>query len=159
MSGVSITTARQQHAYFSAPYHVGGKSPITLCSRVHEFSSLEAIDQPDVRAIVNPGGTNERFIDAKLRRAKKTLHLDNRTIFDEIIKGNADLMITDRIEVKLQTKRHPALCGSMPDEALTYQEKGYMMPKDRALRLKVNQWLEEVHSQNILGRAFEQHLN
>jgi cyclohexadienyl dehydratase len=159
MSGVSIIPARQQHAYFSAPYHVGGKSPITLCSRVHEFSSLEAIDQPGVRAIVNPGGTNERFIDAQLRRAKKILHRDNRTIFNELINGNADLMITDSIEVRLQANLHPELCGSMPGETLTYQEKGYMMPKDDALSLAVNQWLEKVRAQNILERTFEQHLN
>ena len=159
MSGVSIIPARQQHAYFSAPYHVGGKSPITLCSRVDEFSSIEEIDQPSVRAIVNPGGTNERFIDAKLRRAKKILHQDNRTIFNEIINGNADLMITDSIEVRLQINLHPELCESMPGETLTYQEKGYMMSKDAALRLAVNQWLEEVSSQKILKRTFEQHLN
>ena len=159
MSGVSIIPARQQHAYFSAPYHVGGKSPITLCSRVDEFRSIEEIDQPSVRAIVNPGGTNERFIDAKLRRAKKILHQDNRTIFNEIINGNADLMITDSIEVRLQINLHPELCESMPGETLTYQEKGYMMSKDAALRLAVNQWLEEVSSQKILERTFEQHLN
>ena len=159
MSGVSIIPARQQHAYFSAPYHVGGKSPITLCSRVAEFSSIEEIDQPSVRAIVNPGGTNERFIDAKLRRAKKILHQDNRTIFNEIINGNADLMITDSIEVRLQTNLHPELCESMPGKTLTYQEKGYMMPKDPALRLAVNQWLQEANSQKILKRTFEQHLN
>ena len=159
MSGVSIIPARQQHAYFSAPYHVGGKSPITLCSRVAEFSSIEEIDQPSVSAIVNPGGTNERFIDAKLRRAKKILHQDNRTIFNEIINGNADLMITDSIEVRLQTNLHPELCESMPGKTLTYQEKGYMMPKDPALRLAVNQWLQEANSQKILKRTFEQHLN
>ena len=159
MSGVSIIPARQQHAYFSAPYHVGGKSPITLCSRVDEFSSIEEIDQPNVRAIVNPGGTNERFIDAKLRRTKKILHQDNRTIFNEIINGNADLMITDSIEVRLQINMHPELCESMPGETLTSQEKGYMMSKDAALRLAVNQWLEEASSQKILKRTFEQHLN
>ena len=159
MSGVSIIAARQQHAYFSAPYHVGGKSVITLCSRVNEFSSLENIDQPGVRAIVNPGGTNERFFDGKLKHATKILHMDNRTIFDEIIHGNADLMITDSIEVSLQANRNPELCGSMPGRTLTYQEKGYMMPKDQSLLLAVNQWLEEVRSQNILKRTFEQHLN
>ena len=159
MSGVSIIPSREQHAYFSAPYHVGGKSPITLCSRVAEFSSIEEIDQPSVSAIVNPGGTNERFIDAKLRRAKKILHQDNRTIFNEIINGNADLMITDSIEVRLQTNLHPELCESMPGKTLTYQEKGYMMPKDPALRLAVNQWLQEANSQKILKRTFEQHLN
>ena len=47
----------------------------------------------------------------------------------------------------------------MPGETLTYQEKGYMMPKDAALRLAVNQWLEEASSQKILERTFEQHLN
>ena len=159
MSGVSIIPARQQQAYFSAPYHVGGKSPITLCSRVDEFSSIEEIDQPSVRAIVNPGGTNERFIDAKLRRAKKILHQDNRTIFNELINGNADLMITDSIEVRLQVNLHPELCRSMPGEPLTYQEKGYMMSKDAALKIAVDQWLEEVRSQKILERTFEQHLN
>ena len=159
MSGVSIIPARQQYAYFSAPYHVGGKSPITLCSRVDEFSSIKEIDQPSVRAIVNPGGTNERFIDAKLRRTKKILHQDNRTIFNEIINGNADLMITDSIEVRLQINMHPELCESMPGETLTSQEKGYMMSKDAALRLAVNQWLEEASSQKILKRTFEQHLN
>lgn len=158
MSGVSIIAARQQHAYFSAPYHIGGKSPITLCSRVDEFSSLETIDQPGVRAIVNPGGTNERFLDGKLKRATKILHQDNRTIFNEIITGNADLMITDSIEVRLQANLHPELCGSMPGETLTYQEKGYMMPKDPRLLLTVNQWLEGVRSQNLLELTFEHYL-
>ena len=158
MSGVSIIAARQQHAYFSAPYHIGGKSPITLCARVDEFSSLETIDQPGVRAIVNPGGTNERFIDAKLEHATKILHQDNRTIFDEIIGGHADLMITDSIEVRLQANRHPELCASMPGKTLTYQEKGYMMPKDQSLQFAVNQWLREVRLQNILERTFERHL-
>ncbi len=158
MSGVSIIAARQQHAYFSAPYHVGGKSPITLCSRVAQFRSLENIDQPGVRVVVNPGGTNERFVDGKLEHATKILHQDNRTIFNEIIHGNADLMITDSIEVRLQANQNPELCGSMPGKTLTYQEKGYMMPKDQSLLLAVNQWLEVVRSQKILERIFEQHL-
>ncbi len=158
MSGVSIIAAREQHAYFSEPYHVGGKSPITLCSRVDEFASLETIDQPGVRVIVNPGGTNERFIDGALKRATKILHQDNRTIFNEIINGSADLMITDLIEVRLQANNNPELCGSMPGRTLTYQEKGYMMPKDQSLLLAVNQWLEVVRSQNMLERTFELHL-
>ncbi|MDA0272668.1 MAG: transporter substrate-binding domain-containing protein, partial [Proteobacteria bacterium] len=158
MSGVSIIADRQQHAYFSAPYHIGGKAPITLCSRVDEFSSLETIDQPGVRAIVNPGGTNERFLDGKLKRATKILHQDNRTIFNEIINGNVDLMITDSIEVRLQANLHPELCGSMPGKTLTHQEKGYMMPKDPRLLLAVNRWLEEVRSENILALTFERYL-
>jgi len=46
--------------------------------------------------IVNPGGTNERFARAPTsKNAEIKVHNDNVTIFDEIAKGNADLMMTD----------------------------------------------------------------
>ena len=159
MSGISIVPSRTHLADFSNPYHVGGKSPITLCSRVREFDSLEEIDQPGVRAIVNPGGTNERFLDKKTQHLTKVLYADNRRIFEKIIEGKADLMITDKVEVDLQSKLHPTLCGSMPDMTLTHQEKGYMVPKGPRLKLAVNQWLQKTRSQGILKKTFELHLN
>ena len=159
MSGISIIPSRTYFADFSMPYHVGGKSPMTLCSRVSEFNSLKKIDRPGVRAIVNPGGTNERFLDKKMQYLTKVLYADNRRIFEEIIERKADLMITDKVEVDVQSKLHPELCGSMPDMTLTYQEKGYMIPKDPRLKLAVNQWLKKIKSKNLLEKTFELHLN
>ena len=158
MSGISIIPERQQFAYFSASYHVGGKSPITLCSRVEEFDSLEKINQPGIRVIVNPGGTNEKFLDATLNQVTKILYADNRTIFDAILAGTADVMVTDLIEVRLQVNRHQQLCSAMPDTTLTYQEKGYLMPRDPSLRDSVNQWLENARSQKLLEKVFARHL-
>lgn len=84
MSGISINLERQRQAYFSIPYLRDGKTPITLCSEEARFQTLEQIDQPGVTAIVNPGGTNEKFARANLKKARILVHPDNVTIFQQI---------------------------------------------------------------------------
>ena len=157
MSGVSITEERSKKAYFSDPYHVGGKIPISLCSKAALFSSLEKIDKQGVNLIVNPGGTNEKFLDQNIKYATKILHEDNKTIFSRINDGHADLMITDKIEVFLQIKENPALCATMK-EPLNYQEKGFMMAKDRAFKGIVNDWLKAVIASGELIKKFDLHI-
>lgn len=159
MSGVSIIDARKQFAYFSAPYHVGGKTPIALCTEASKFGSLTDIDQPEVRLIVNPGGTNEKYLDANIRQASKVLHTDNRSIFEQILIGKVDVMITDSIEVKLQTARHDALCPTMAGKTLTRQKKGYMLPKEDQLLKVVNNWLNSIEQNGTLKNVFATHLS
>jgi cyclohexadienyl dehydratase len=159
MSGVSRIPAREELAYFSQAYHIGGKTPVARCSDVSDLGSLEAIDQPGRRVIVNPGGTNERFLDAHIRQATKVLHNDNRTIFGEILQERADVMFTDLIEAQLQSAKLPGLCMAMPTQTLTYQEKAYMMPKDPGLLAEVNRWLKETQASGKLAETFASHLN
>ncbi|TNF90011.1 MAG: gamma subclass chorismate mutase AroQ, partial [Gammaproteobacteria bacterium] len=66
MGGVSRTLERARIGHLSVPYYVGGKMPIARCEDRRRFGSLADIDQPGVRVIVNPGGTNERFVDERL---------------------------------------------------------------------------------------------
>ena len=159
MSGISRTLARAESGYFSIAYHVGGKTPITRCAHVSRFNSLDRIDRPGVRLIVNPGGTNEKFINDKITRATRILHQDNRTIFDALLNAQADVMITDSIEVQLQTRLHRGLCPSMPGQLLTYQEKGYLMPQDQRLKEVVNLWLEQRLGDGTVKRLFDRHLD
>ncbi|MCZ6709531.1 MAG: gamma subclass chorismate mutase AroQ [Gammaproteobacteria bacterium] len=158
MSGVSRTLARQRMGYFTRAYHVGGKTPISRCDDRSRFGSLQSIDREDVRIVVNPGGSNERFVDERLTHARKLVHQDNRSIFRVIAEGDADVMITDRIEVTLQTDIHRGvLCATMA-ENLTYQEKAYLLPQDDAWRSYVDAWLNQKRRDGELGRAFSRHL-
>ncbi len=92
--------------------------------------------------IVNPGGTNERFDRAHLHAADIVTYPDNLTIFDELAKGDADVMITDASETRYQEKLHPgALCAIHPDKPFDFAEKAYWMAPDRALKAFVDQWL------------------
>jgi cyclohexadienyl dehydratase len=156
MSGVSRTLGRARHAYLSAPYHVGGKTPIARCDRREPFASLADIDRPGVRVVVNPGGTNQVFVDAHIHSAEVIVHPDNRTIFDELVAGRADVMITDRIEVVLQTGRRPELCATMTGN-LNYQEKAYLMPPDDRWREFVATWLSLALAEGRVAAAFRAH--
>lgn len=158
MSGISRTDARAREGSLSDPYFVGGKTPIARCADRERFNSLEAIDAPGVRVIVNPGGTNEAFVDAHIVRATKLLHPDNRTIFDALVAGTADVMITDQIEVALQTRRHPELCGTMAG-TLTRQEKGFLMPRDDVWKDYVDVWLASRLEAGVVERLIEEHLS
>jgi cyclohexadienyl dehydratase len=69
MGGISITLQRQRVALFTIPVMHGGKTPIALCTNKDKYQTLASIDQPQVRVIVNPGGTNETFARANLHHA------------------------------------------------------------------------------------------
>jgi len=139
-SGISITPERAAAGTFSPAYHRDGKTPIARCAQRERFARLSAIDQPSVRVIVNPGGTNERFARERLRRAQLRVHADNRTIFDEIIAGRADVMITDGIEADLQARKHADLCRTT-DEVFTQTDKAMLLPKDADLAPFAGTWL------------------
>ncbi|MFJ1748207.1 transporter substrate-binding domain-containing protein [Streptomyces sp. NPDC088116] len=141
MGGVSVTLARARKAYFSTPYLVDGKAAIARCEDKAKYQSLDAIDQPGVRVIVNPGGTNEAFAKANIDRATLVPHPDNTTIFDEIVAGRADVMITDGSETKYQAKLHPELCAINPDKPFNFVEKAYLLPRgDAEFKEYVDQW-------------------
>lgn len=144
MGGISINLDRQRRAYFSEPYFKGGKTPITRCENVDKYLTLDQINQPGVTAIVNPGGTNERFARAHLDRAKIVVYDDNVSIFKQVVDGKADLMITDAIETLLQSNLNPELCAVHPDAPFTYSEKGYLLPRgDEVWKAWVDQWLHQ----------------
>lgn len=142
MGGISVTLDRARKAFYSKPYVRDGKTPITRCEHKDRFQTLEQIDQPGVRAVVNPGGTNEQFARANLKRATIIVHPDNNTIFDEIVAGRADLMMTDAIETRWQAKQRPQLCAVHPEAPFTFSEKAYLLPLgDVVFQQWVDQWL------------------
>ena len=141
MGGISVTLERQKSAFFSTPVMRTGKAAIARCTDKDRFGTLSAIDQPDTKVIVNPGGTNERFDRSALRRAEIVVFPDNTRIFDELALGHADVMITDLVETRLQQKRHPDLCAIHPDQTFDFGELAYLLPRDMPLKLFVDQWL------------------
>ncbi len=122
VGGISVTLDRQKTAFFTSPYMVNGKAPITKCENVERFQTVADIDKPNVTVIENPGGSNERFARANFKQAKIVIFNDNTAIFDEILKGNADVMISESVETIVQEKSRPGLCAVNPDKPLQYGE-------------------------------------
>lgn len=147
MGGITMTPARAQRAFFSAPYLRDGKSAIIRCTDSARFRTLGDIDRAGVRIVENPGGTNEEFARSHIRNAQLLSHPDNNTIFEQLTSGAADVMFTDTSEIRYQTKQNQQLCGVAVDEPFTSDEKAYLVPQgDTALRDAVNQWLGVVQT-------------
>lgn len=145
MGGISITAERQEYADFSESHMSEGKSPIARCDDVGRFPTLDAIDQPGVRAIVNPGGTNERFARRNFHRLQLIVHPDNTTIFEQILLNNADVMVTDTSEALWQSRLHPQLCPINPGQPFETADKAYMLPRgDHLFKASVDAWMQEM---------------
>src|SRR5258707_8167200 len=142
MGGVSITLDRQKKGFFSMPIMREGKTPIARCADKDKFQTIADIDKQGTRVITNTGGTNERFARANVKNAEIKIYNDNVTIFDEIAKGNADVMITDASETRYQQRLHPGvLCAVHPEKPFDFAEKAYWLQRDPALKAFVDQWL------------------
>jgi cyclohexadienyl dehydratase len=142
VGGISVTLDRQKRAAFSTAYMVNGKTPLVRCADVAKYQSVADIDKPGVKVIANPGGSNERFAKANFKTATVTIHTDNVTIFDEVLKGNADVFVTESAETIVQQRQKPGLCGVNPDKPLQYGEMAYLLPRgDVVTKDYIDQWL------------------
>ncbi len=159
VGGVSPTLERQKRAFFTQPYMVDGKTPIVRCADASRYTTVAAIDQPGVRVIVNPGGTNEKFAKQYFSHANVTVYPDNVTIFKQIAEGRADVMVTDASETLLQQKLNPGLCSVHPDQPFQYGEKAYLLPQgDVVFQEYVDQWLHLSRATGDYQKVFDKWL-
>lgn len=140
MGGITLTLPRAQRALFTAPYLRDGKAAIVRCAESGRFSNLGDIDQPGVRVITPPGGSNADFDKSQLHRARIIDFPDNNSIFGQLTKNGADVMITDTSEVRWEVKQNPALCPVSVDHPFTFEQKAYLIARSDT---DVQQWVDD----------------
>lgn len=142
LGGISITPERAAVASFSVSYHSGGKT--FLCRRADSarFSTMAAVNRPGVHLIENKGGTNESVARSLFPAATLQIYPDNIGIFNEIVAGHADVMVTDDTEADLKARQYPQLCRSLPG-TITKSDKAVWIHSDAVLVNFVNAWLQK----------------
>ena len=61
MSGITVTDARKKVMTMSDGYLTFGKTILVTKNKAGQFKELNDVNQPSVRVMYNPGGTNEKF--------------------------------------------------------------------------------------------------
>jgi cyclohexadienyl dehydratase len=156
VGGITKLPARAALGPFAHTVLVDGKRAIVRCADRDRYTSLDALNRPDVRIVVNPGASNEAIAHDKLGAAQLSVHGDNVTIFDEIADGRADAMVTDGVEVDHQSAVHPGvLCPAKVAEPFTHDEKAYWLEPDPEFLTLVNAWLDDEIASGDWRRLFD----
>ena len=128
--GITITSARKELALMSDCYLGNGKTVLCRAEDADKFTSLEAIDRPEVRVMENPGGLNEKFARANLPHAALIIHPVNEEIPGLVASGRADVMITEILEAEYYVSQDPRLVAPLLNAPFTRGELGFLLPPD-----------------------------
>ena len=126
--GITITSARKELALMSDGYLGNGKTVLCRAEDADKFTTLEAIDRPEVRVMENPGGLNEKFARANLPYAALIIHPVNEEIPGLVASGKADVMITEILEAEYYVSQDPRLAAPLLNAPFTRGELGFLLP-------------------------------
>jgi cyclohexadienyl dehydratase len=144
VGGVSATPDRAQLGDFSVTLGEDGKRPLVRCADKNRYTALEAIDKPEVRVIVNLGGTNEAFAHARFLNAPISVEMDNVSVPKQLLDGRADVFVTDGAEVDLLARRFAGrLCAAAVPQPFTHMTKAWWLSRDPALKHAADAYLIE----------------
>ena len=161
LCGISRNYARAKTMAMSDAYGEGISGKTILCRKSDEkkYKSLADIDKPNVRVMINPGGTNEKFAHAHLKHARLMVHQENADIPRQIAEGNADIMITETVEAARYTEKDARLAAPLIHEPFTRHSCGILMQKgDQEFLNYINFVLAELKMDGTLPRLEEKYL-
>lgn len=138
VGGITRTLARVQKNEMLPGYAPFGKVALIRAKDKNKYTTLASMNQPGVRVIKNPGGTNEVFVLQNLPKANVSTHDKNAEIPALIAEGKGDVMITETAEAIQYSKADPRLYPAFLQQPLTPKNyMGFMLPKDDADYVRV----------------------
>lgn len=161
LCGISRNYAREKILAMSDGYGVGLFGKTILCRKkdAKKFKTLDDINKPDVRVMINPGGTNEKFANANLKNAKLIIFEKNAEIPHQISVGNADVMITETVEALSYIKSDKNLAAPLINEPFTKHSCGILMKKgDQEFLNYINFVLAELRMDGTLENLENKYL-
>ena len=159
LCGITRTFAREKTMAMSDGYLLFGKTILCRSEDAGKYQTLEDMNKPEVRVMVNPGGTNEKFALANLPNATLIVHEQNAEIPALISKGEADIMITETMEASKYIKLDKNLAAPLVDKPFTRNRFGALMAKgDQDFLNYVNFFLAELEMNGTMEKLENQYI-
>lgn len=151
IGGITITDARLQSMDMSEGYLCNGKTILCRKEEADKYKSLEDLDKPEVRVMVNPGGLNEKFARENLPSCTLIVFEKNEEIPSKVAAGEADVMITEITEAPWYVQNDTRLAAPLLGTPFTRGQIGVLMRKGQEdLLKKVNAKIQEMKSDGRL---------
>lgn len=143
--GITRTYDRARTMEMSDGYLLFGKTILCRDGDVAKYQSIADMNRPEVRVMVNPGGTNEKFAHEYLPNATIIVHEQNAEIPGLVAEGQADIMITETMEAIRYEKMDSRLAAPLAKAPFTKNRFGVLMAKgDQELLNYINFVLAEL---------------
>ena len=157
--GITITDARQEQALMSDGYLGNGKTVLCRAEDAGRYTSLSAINRPEVRVMENPGGLNEKFARENLPNATLIIHDINQEIPGLVAAGEADVMITEIMEAGYYVGQDSRLAAPLIYAPFTQGQLGVLMPKGSETLLDyVNAFLAQEKASGRIDALAEEYI-
>ena len=157
--GITVTDARKEVMAMSDPYLTFGKTILVTKTKEAQFKTLDDVNQPSVRVMYNPGGTNEKFAKESTPKAQLIMHEQNAEIPGLVGEGKADVMITETMEAVRYVKDNPKVAAPLVDKPFTENHFGVLMKKDYPDLLKaVNDWMAGIKADGTMDKWEKQYI-
>ena len=161
LCGISRNFARAKTLAMSDGYGVGifGKTILCRKSDAKKFKTLDDINKPEVKVMINPGGTNEIFARKNLKNSTLIVFEKNAEIPHQISIGNADIMITETVEALNYIKLDKNLAAPLINEPFTRHSCGILLQKgDQEFLNYINFVLSEIRMDGTLEKLENKYL-
>jgi len=157
--GITVTDARREQALMSDGYLGNGKTVLCRAEDAGKYTSLEAINRPEVTVMENPGGLNEKFARESLPNAVLVIHDVNEEIPGLVASGEADVMITEILEAGWYVGQDSRLAAPLIHEPFTQGQLGVLMPKgSEALANYVNAFLAKEKASGRIDELADEYI-
>lgn len=158
IGGITITDTRLETMDMSEGYLCNGKTILCRKEEAGRYRSLEDINRPEVRVMVNPGGLNEKFARERLPECSLIVFDKNEEIPGKVAAGEADVMITEITEAPWYVRNDSRLAAPLLEQPFTRGQIGVLMRKGKEDLLKqVNKTLQEMKSDGSLKSLHEKY--
>ena len=133
--GITVTDARKEQELMSAGYLGNGKTVLCRAEDAEKYTSLEAINRPEVRV------------------------MENQEIPGRVAAGEADVMITETMEAGYYVGQDSRLAAPLIFEPFSHGELGVLMPKGSEDLLEyVDRFLEEEKASGRIDELAEKYI-
>ena len=156
IGGITITDARKEVMDMSDGYLRNGKTILCRKEDAQKYQTLDDLNRPEVRVMINPGGLNEKFARENLPQATLIVYDKNEEIPSQVSEGKADVMITEITEAPYYIKTDPRLAAPLLNAPFTHGEIGVLMQKNKPeLLAKVNAAILQMKQDGTLKQLHE----
>jgi polar amino acid transport system substrate-binding protein len=128
LSGMTMTTKRNQKTAFVGPYYVTGKAFLTKQKTIASLKNADGIDAPEYTVAALKGSTSQQYVEKVLPKAKLVPTVNYDEALDLVLRDKAQVMVADYHFCAVAAFRYREKGLTTVEAPFTFDPIGVAMP-------------------------------